>query len=542
MASNTGVTIKVGLAGAATARREANSTGKAIKGIGTDSETASRKVRLAEISMKGFEKTSHKLRHTIRELAGVTGLAGLAFGTGEVVKSAIEAQTAQAKLAQTMKNAGLSWRRYGKDVDETLEKQSLATGFSRGQVTDSFSNFIRTTGSVRKATKLNNIAFDVARTKGIGLAQTQSLLARVYNGSYIGLKRLGIGITPVTVAQDKLKASGQKYTAQQLARAKADDKAATSTQALRIVQQKFSGQAAAYGKTAQGSVDLLKASVEAIQEKVGAIILPYVAKGAAKLADLTKKLLENWPQISKTISTQADKVKSALSPLIDFISTHKKGVAEFAAALLGIGVGLKTVRAVGHFTGLSKVASIATGKSGLGKLVSKYGGATPVYVVNWGGKLEKSNSLPKKALNAVKTIGPATAGLTSRAALAGITGADIGAGLSGAVFGGGILLAAIHAHGNFNPHTSLRRAAQHETAPPGFGTSGVLKRVITPPNAAAVRQAASDNGQNNLAAQAILHGSIPLIVHSHTTVITKLDGKPVAKSVTHAANKALALK
>jgi hypothetical protein len=534
-----GVSIKVSLAGAATARREANSTGKAIKGIGTESEHSSHKVRLAEKSMERLEHTSHRLRHTIKELAGVTGFAGLAFGTGEVVKSAIEAQTAQAKLAQTMKNAGLSWREYGKEVDETLEKQSLATGFSRGQVTDSFSNFIRTTGNVRKATRLNNIAFDVARTKGLGLAQTQSLLARVYNGSYIGLKRLGINITPVTVAQDKLRASGHKYTAVQLARAKADDKAATATQALRIVQQKFAGQAKSYGKTAQGSVDLLKASLEAIQERVGKVLLPYVAQGAQKLADLSKKLLENWPKISQTIKRDADKVKKALTPLIDWVSAHKKGVAEFAGALLGIGVGLKAIRAVGHFTGLGKVASIATGKSGLGRLVSKYGGATPVYVVNWGGKLEKKTSVPKKVLGAVKKYGPG-----------GAVAADIAAGGGGGAIAGatGVGLAALAplagigwlaiTQGNHNLPTRGRGASSPSNPAgsipaPGFGT-GV-------PGAFGVNPAAVTTAPYvpSAAGNMILNGAgSPFVIHTSVNI----DGKTIARAVTHAAHKQAALK
>jgi hypothetical protein len=537
--SSQGVVIKVSLAGAAAARRAASATGKAIKGMGADSEHASRKVRLAEASMHRFEHASHKLHHTIRELAGVTGFAGLTFGAAEVVKSAIEAQTAQAKLTQTMKSSGLSWRKYGKEVNETLEKQSLATGFSRGQVTDSFSNFIRTTGSVRKATQLNNIAFDVARTKGLGLAQTQSLLARVYNGSYTGLKRLGIGITPITVAQDKLKASGQKYTAAQLARAKADDKAATSTQALRIVQQKFSGQASAYGRTAQGSVDKLKAAVEAIQERVGAVLLPYVARGAQKLAELTKKLLENWPKISATIKKNVDKVKTALTPLLDWVSQHRKGVAEFAAALLGIGLGLKAVKSVGHFTGLDKVASIATGRHGIGKLVSKYGGATPVYVVNWGGKLERT-STRKKVLNAVEKFGPggALAGDVIAGGGGSAAAGAAGVGLAALTPLGGITWLAI-TQGHHNLRTKGIGASNPSnplgTVPvPGFG--GATGTMTTTVNPAAVTAPYVPSAAGN----AILAGGTgsPFVIHTSVNI----DGKTIARAVTHAASKQKALK
>lgn len=535
MAANTGVTIKVGLAGAATTRREAASTGTSIKKIGTEAEQASHKFKLAEVSMKGWEKSSERLKDVLRDVAGVTGIAGLAFGTGEIVKSAIQAQTAQLKLRQTLKNTGLSWGKYGESIEKALDKQAIRTGFSPSDVTESFANSVRTTRSVTGALKLNSLALDVARAKGMNLAGAQSLLARVYNGSYLGLKRLGIGITNVTTEQDALRDSGKKYTAAQLARAKADDKAATKTVALRLVQQNFGKLAAAQAKGAQGSIDRLKSSLEVIQEKVGAVILPYLAKGASKLAGIATKIGENWPQISATISRDADKVKAKLSPLIMFMEAHKKGVAEFAAGFIGIELGLKALSKFRTVKGLGKVAT-SLGGGTIGKVLGgKADGslARPFYVVEI--DKGKKKSTIGKVVGAAKKFGPA-------ATTAGISGSDLLTGIVGGVFLGGIVDAAVHAHGNFNTHSALRRQASKEAPPPGFGGSVGFQRVITAPNTAAVRQAAGDNGQNNPAAQAILHGA-PLVVHSHVTSIVKLpNGKELARTVTHAANKATALK
>jgi flagellar hook-basal body complex protein FliE len=81
------------------------------------------------------------------------------------------------------------------------------------------------------------------------------LLARVYNGSYTGVKRLGIAIEPVTKAQDALKASTKNATDEQKRAAKAADKTATSQMAIGKLQKAFGGQAEAYGKTAAGAQD-----------------------------------------------------------------------------------------------------------------------------------------------------------------------------------------------------------------------------------------------------------------------------------------------
>lgn len=541
--ANTGVTIKVGLQGGPTARREAASTGHSIEKMGESAGHAGKKVKLAEISTKGWEKSSERLKDVLKDLAGVTGIAGLAFGTGEIVKSAIQAQNAQLKLRQTLKNTGLSWGKYGEEIEKAVDKQAIRTGFGPAEVTESFTNSLRTTRNVTGALKLNALALDVARAKGMNLAGAQSLIARVYNGSYIGLKRLGIGITNVTTEQDALRDSGKKYTSAQLARAKADDKATTKTTALRLVQQNFGRLADAQAKGAQGSIDRLKASLEVIQEKLGAVILPYVAKGASKLADVATKIGEHWPEISATISRNADKIKTKLAPLMSFISTHRKAIGEFAAGFTALALSLKVINKVGKVTGLSKIASTVTKHSALGKIlgVVKADGTPtrPFYVV----VLDKApKGGARKIVDAVKKVGPAAAGIGSRfLPLAGEFGGPVAA-------GAGIGFLAWHNASNNFPSgpggAALRRQASKEPLPPGFGGSSVLKRVITPPNAAAVRQAAGGGTTNDplsLAALAILNGG--LTVHNNTTSIVKLpNGKELARSVTHSANKAKSLK
>jgi hypothetical protein len=527
------VTIKVGLTGTAGTRREADSTGKAVKGIGTAAEKTARKTRLAELSMHGLEKSSHRLRHGLRELAGITGLAGLAFGTEEMVKSAITAEAAQAKLTATLKSSGISYRKHGKEIDEALDKQAQFAGFTKGAVSDSLGNFIRTTGNVGKSLKLNNIAFDLAHTKGIGLANAQSILARAYNGNYKGLTRLGIAITPITVEQDKLRQSGKKATYQQIQKAKADDKAATATQALGIIQRKFSGQTAAYGRTAAGSVDRARISLEIAQEQIGKVLLPYVAKAAQKVAGLAQAFVKDWPKISATIKTDAGKVKAALSPLLSFVGQHRKGVLQLAGGFAAIALSLRAIKKVGHLTGLSKAAS-GIAHSPLGKILGAAAKADgtirrPFYVV----VLDKAPG-GGKLINAAKKVAAPVAGAVARFGVADALGLSASALLAG---GGIAYLAATH---NLNLKTRGKGASSpsNPAGHVGFDQGAPFRRVVTPVNPAAVR---TTQAQPSAAGGAITAGGFgnPFApIHTHVYI----DGKEIAHAVTRAAKKKLALK
>lgn len=268
------------------------------------------------------------------------GLGILALGLKKSVDAAEDSERVTAKLRVALHNAGISYEDNAGHIDSVIRKTSQLSGLDDEELTESFSNMVRTTGNVNEALKLNAIAADVARSKGQSLATAQSLIARVYNGSFMGLKRLGIAFEPVTAATDKLAAStgklgeGQRkqlagatavvnqydkqvaagkktseaddkaYAAAQkkigalhriaaaqggaskneIEAAKQSDKIATRQAAIAALQKSFAGQAEAYGKTAAGAEERLGVAVENLQESIGSGLLPVVTALANGLA------------------------------------------------------------------------------------------------------------------------------------------------------------------------------------------------------------------------------------------------------------------
>lgn len=412
--------IKVRLAGARAAQRDADQTGRAVRGIGRAEKEVADRGRLAELSMRGVERTSHRLRGTTKLLLGATGIGGLAFGLKEVVHATINAQTAQAKLQRGMRNAGLSWQIYGAHVTEALEKQAEFAGFAKGDVTDSFTNFVRTTGNVNKALQLNAIAANVAHTKGMGLAGAQTLVARAMLGSFRSLKNLGIEAPVVTTQYDLLRATTKHATIEQVRHAKALDQQAMRTKAVALIQQKFAGQTAAWGKTAEGSVARARVSLEIAQEQIGAILLPYVAKAAQKVAGFAQSFTKNWPEIKTKIKSAVDGVRSTLGPLLSFMAGHKKGLLEFAGAFVAIAGGLKAIKAVGRVTGVSGLAGTLGKATGLKRFAERGASpANPLWVAIVGKGTGTEGFLPKL----LKRGGPAA--LASGGSVALVAGAAV---------------------------------------------------------------------------------------------------------------------
>ncbi|HEX4345254.1 MAG TPA: hypothetical protein VHZ31_06795 [Solirubrobacteraceae bacterium] len=374
----------------ASTRVAAASTEVAATRIATSTASAGKH---AEAFGAETEHAFSRIREAGKGLGEIAGISALAFGLKDVTEEAVKAEAEQLKLANTVKDAGLSWGAHSREIDEWLDKTSRASGFAKSDLTASLGNLIRTTGSVAKARKLDAQAMDVARSKGIGLAGAQSLLARVYNGSFLGLKRLGIEVKPVTAAQDKLKAStGASSAATKLATAaqmqharaldsaatrvarlgkaagqyipavttaqdalrrsttlgaagntaagaaalkvaKAQDTQATRTEALGLVTKKFGGQSAAYAKSTAGQFDRAKASLQLMEEKVGKVVLPIMAKAASAIASIADSAAKHWPQISATakrvfgpVAHQVTALAGDIGSLVHWIAKNKEAV------------------------------------------------------------------------------------------------------------------------------------------------------------------------------------------------------------------------
>lgn len=252
----------------------------------------------------------------------VVGIAGMKAS----VDAAKDAEASQVKVETMLKNAGISWAKHGEQIDATIQKHSALTGFDDEELAESFANMVRTTGDVNKALEMNALTADVARTKGIDLAAAQSMLAKVYNGNYAGLKKLGI----------------------------ATDDIGSRQEALAALQKHFGGQAAAYGKTAAGAQDRFKVAVENLQEMLGAYLLPIVTKVTEAVVGFVLELQNGEGTGGKFIAV-GKSIVAAFEGMYEWGGRNKTLLTD-----IGIVLGIATAAFLAYKIGLI-AASIATG-------------------------------------------------------------------------------------------------------------------------------------------------------------------------------------
>lgn len=202
--------------------------------------------------------------------AGVAAGGALVVGLKKSADAAIEAEKSQSRLETQLKASGTSYAAHAKQIDEVIAKTSKLAAVDDEDLQDALSNLVRSTGDVDKSLKLLGLTTDLARAKNLDLEKAAQLVGRVANGNVTALSRYGVTI----------------------------DKNATSQEALAAAQQKFAGQAAAYGRTSAGSLDRIGIATENLQEKIGGVLLPVVAKLANGLARLI-----GWFERNRTATT-----------------------------------------------------------------------------------------------------------------------------------------------------------------------------------------------------------------------------------------------
>ena len=232
-------------------------------------------------------------------LAALGGIAAVTVGLKKSVDAAAEAEVSQKRLETQLRALGISYGEHGKKIDETLRKQSQLSAFDDEDLADSFSGLVRLTGDVNKALELNALVTDVARGKGIDLAAASAIVTKAQMGMVGSLRRQGIEIEAVTTAQDALKKGASDSAKEQ---AKAADLIATKQAAIAQLQEKFAGQAAAFGDTAAGAQQRFGVALENLGEVIGQKVLPALVPLINGLSNFINKAAES-ERLKEILST-----------------------------------------------------------------------------------------------------------------------------------------------------------------------------------------------------------------------------------------------
>ena len=223
--------------------------------------------------------------------------AGLAFAAAGVaaaayagkllidgVKSAIEDEAAQAKLALTLQNVAGATNATVAATEAFILKTSLATGIADDQLRPSLERLVRATGDVTAAQNLQTLAIDVAAGSGKSLEAVSNAIGKAYEGNSASLAKLGVGLSS------------------------AELKSMSFQEVTIALSETFAGQATEQAETFAGKMDRLKVAFDEGKETVGSFVLdgitpmvtfftdnvvPVIQKVASELGDNLKPIFDD---------------------------------------------------------------------------------------------------------------------------------------------------------------------------------------------------------------------------------------------------------
>jgi hypothetical protein len=227
---------------------------------------------------KGTKKFSSSVGKYSKAMAKSFALAGVAAAGYAVklgvdgVKSAIEDEKSQVKLAQALRNTTNATDEQIKSTEEYITKQQMAFGIADTKLRPALANLARATGDVTKAQKLNNLAIDISAATGKDLETVSLALAKAYNGNLGALTRLGV---PLDANIIKTK----------------DFEAATDQ-----LQKLFGGSALANTKSLEGQMAILRETFSELQEGVGVKFIPILKRLVERIMEVSRAFSGDDPQ------------------------------------------------------------------------------------------------------------------------------------------------------------------------------------------------------------------------------------------------------
>ena len=235
--------------------------------------------KLQKGGAKGFAVTGGAVAAGVA-LGGLAMAAGAVIGVlGDAAQAAMDEEVSIQRL-NTALTANVKGFNGNTDAIEKVLKARMKLGFSDDEQRESLALLVARTGNVTKALGIQQVAMDLARLKGIGLAEASKAIALGMAGSGRALKELGINVKDL---------SGE-------------------TEILTAIQNKAAGQAKAYAETTSGQLLVSQVKVGEAMEKVGTVLLPPLTTAMEAVA------------VGAEVAAGAfDTVTSTLKPLGDIL-------------------------------------------------------------------------------------------------------------------------------------------------------------------------------------------------------------------------------
>ena len=252
----------------------------------------------ASDEVEGFGAKLGKFGKVAGAAFAAAGVAAAAYA-GKLlidgVKSAIEDEAAQAKLATTLTNVTGATNAQIAAVESQITKTSLLTGLTDDELRPSFERLLRATSDSDSALKLQATAIDVAAGSGKSLEAVTNALAKAQEGNAGSLAKLGIGLSAA-----ELKTMSMEEITAKLA-------------------ETFGGQAAQKADTFQGKMQRLQVAFSEGKETVGAFVLdaitPMVSGFVNNVIPAVQKLAEELgPKLTPVFQFLTGYIKDTVLP------------------------------------------------------------------------------------------------------------------------------------------------------------------------------------------------------------------------------------
>ena len=222
-----------------------------------DIDNFTKNINKADNEVATFGDKISKFGKKVGQAFLIAGAAAAAYA-GKLaidgVKSAIEDEKAQAKLALTLQNVAGATDAAVAQTEEYVKQTSLAFGVTDDDLRPSLERLARATGDVTKAQNLQRIALDVAAGSGKSLEAVSNALGKAYEGNTGALGKLGIGLSS------------------------AELKTMSFDQITQALASTFANQASVQAETFEGKMARLRVSFDEAKETLGAALLPELTK------------------------------------------------------------------------------------------------------------------------------------------------------------------------------------------------------------------------------------------------------------------------
>lgn len=230
----------------------------------------------------------------------MTGVVGALQGA---VQSAIEAEQSQTRLVGAIEANVKGWDGSTAAIQRVIAAR-FALGFTDEEQKNALTLLVTKTGDVSKALDIERVAMDLARLKGIDLAQASKAIVMGMEGQGRALIELGIKVGDFT----------------------------NTSEVLAAVQAKAAGQAEDFSNTTAGALAAMNVQIDEASTVIGNELLPLVrdlAKGFADFvqgaAPVAVQVIRDLGSFAASTGREVDQLTGAWQGFVDVITTGKTG-------------------------------------------------------------------------------------------------------------------------------------------------------------------------------------------------------------------------